>query len=43
MQDDGVVIQPFWRSIYRHAKPTGKGAEAHAPLEHHHHKWWLDA
>jgi len=43
MQDDGVVIQPFWRSIYRHAKPTVKGAEAHATFEHHHYKWWLDA
>jgi peptide/nickel transport system substrate-binding protein len=43
MQDEGVLIQPFWRSIFRHAKPTVKGAEAHATFEHHHYKWWIEA
>lgn len=43
MQDDGVVIQPYWRSIYRHAKESVMGAESHATFEHHHYKWWLNA
>jgi peptide/nickel transport system substrate-binding protein len=43
MQDEGVVIQPFWRTVYRHAKSTVHGAEAHATFEHHHYNWWMDA
>lgn len=43
MQDEGVVIQPYWRSIYRHARPSVHGAEAHATFEHHQYKWWMDA
>jgi peptide/nickel transport system substrate-binding protein len=43
MQDEGVTIQPYWRSIYRHASPRVHGMEAHATFEHHHYKWWMDA
>ena len=43
MQDEGVVIQPYWRSLYRHTKPNVHGAEKHATFEHHHYKWWMDA
>ncbi|MDT8855378.1 ABC transporter substrate-binding protein [Paracoccaceae bacterium Fryx2] len=43
MQDDGVLIQPYWRSIFRHHKPTVKGADMHATFEHHHYKWWIEA
>ena len=43
MQDEGVLIQPYWRSLFRHAKPNVKGAEMHPTFEHHHYKWWLDA
>jgi peptide/nickel transport system substrate-binding protein len=42
MQDDGVLIQPYWRSIFRHYDPKVKGAEMHSTFEHHHYKWWLD-
>lgn len=42
MQEDGVVIQPYWRSIYRHAREFVMGAESHATFEHHHYKWWLE-
>ena len=43
MQDEGVMIQPYWRSIYRHFDPKVKGADMHATFEHHHYKWWVDA
>ncbi|MBB4174472.1 ABC transporter substrate-binding protein [Sulfitobacter noctilucicola] len=35
MQDEGVVIQPYWRSIYRHYKPEVIGAEMHPTFEIH--------
>ncbi|MCY1125380.1 ABC transporter substrate-binding protein [Frigidibacter sp. RF13] len=43
MQDEGVLIQPYWRSIYRHARPSVHGIDAHATFEHHHYKWSMDA
>ncbi|MFD0917118.1 ABC transporter substrate-binding protein [Pseudahrensia aquimaris] len=33
MQDEGVVIQPYWRSIYRHHKPNVIGAQMHPTFE----------
>ena len=27
MRDEGVVLQPYWRSLYRHARPGVTGAE----------------
>ena len=33
MQDEGVIIQPFWRSIYRHHKENIVGAEMHPTFE----------
>ncbi|MEO0379810.1 MAG: ABC transporter substrate-binding protein, partial [Pseudomonadota bacterium] len=35
MQDEGVVIQPYWRSIYRHYKPGVVGGEMHPTFEIH--------
>lgn len=43
MQDEGVLIQPYWRSLYRHFKASVKGADMHPTFEHHQYKWWLDA
>ncbi|MGB5868697.1 MAG: ABC transporter substrate-binding protein [Albidovulum sp.] len=43
MQDEGVVIQPYWRSLYRHFKPGVNGADMHPTFEHHHYKWWVEA
>ncbi len=39
LQDEGVIIQPFWRSIFHHAKPNVKGVEMHPSFEHHHYQW----
>ncbi|MEM9591335.1 MAG: ABC transporter substrate-binding protein [Pseudomonadota bacterium] len=35
MQEEGVVIQPYWRSIYRHHKENIVGAEMHPTFEIH--------
>jgi peptide/nickel transport system substrate-binding protein len=43
MQKEGVLIQPFWRSLYRHTTDKVRGAEKHPTFEHHHYKWWLSA
>ena len=33
MQEEGVVIQPYWRSLYRHAKKSLVNAEMHPTFE----------
>jgi peptide/nickel transport system substrate-binding protein len=40
MQDEGVMVQPFWRSLFRHAR-EGVNIEMHPSQEHHHYKWSL--
>ena len=35
MQDEGVIIQPYWRSIYRHHRENVVGAEMHPTFEIH--------
>ena len=42
MLDEGVVIQPYWRSLFRHYKATVHGAEMHPTFEMHHYKWWME-
>ena len=43
MQEEGVMVQPYWRSIYRHFDPKVKGCEMHPTFEHHHYKWSISA
>ncbi|MGR3463798.1 ABC transporter substrate-binding protein [Limimaricola sp.] len=43
LQEDGVVIQPYWRSIFRHFTDKVQGADMHPSFEHHHYKWWVKA
>ncbi|MEZ5797459.1 MAG: ABC transporter substrate-binding protein [Paracoccaceae bacterium] len=43
MQEQGVMVQPYWRSLYRHVDPKVHGADMHATFEHHHYKWWIAA
>ncbi|WP_368187983.1 ABC transporter substrate-binding protein [Aestuariibius sp. HNIBRBA575] len=33
MRDEGVIIQPFWRSLFRHYRPGVAGAEMHPQFE----------
>jgi len=35
MQDEGVTIQPYWRSLYNHTKEGLTGAEHHIGFEYH--------
>lgn len=43
MQDEGVMIQPYWRSLYRNFKPGIGGVDMHPTFEHHHYKWYIAA
>ncbi|MDC9720978.1 MAG: ABC transporter substrate-binding protein [Gammaproteobacteria bacterium] len=38
MQDEGVTVQPYWRSLYRHHVEGVVGAEMHPTFEIHVHK-----
>lgn len=38
MQEEGVIIQPYWRSLYRHVRPGVLGGQIHITLDHHHYK-----
>ncbi|MEM1039627.1 MAG: ABC transporter substrate-binding protein [Pseudomonadota bacterium] len=41
MQDEGVTIQPYWRSLYRHTSEKVKNAEMHPTFEMHLDSYWL--
>ncbi|MEM9551145.1 MAG: ABC transporter substrate-binding protein [Pseudomonadota bacterium] len=43
IQEEGVTIQPFWRSLYRHAREGLVGTDMHVAFEHHHYKWGFAA
>ena len=38
IQDEGVTVQPYWRSVYRHGKPGLVGANMHITFEIHPYK-----
>ena len=40
LQDEGTMVQPFWRSLFRHAR-EGVIVDMHPSFEHHHYKWSL--
>lgn len=42
LQDSGVLIQPYWRSTFRHMTPEVKGLVMHPTFEIHLEKTWLD-
>ncbi len=43
MQEQGVMIQPYWRSLFRHVNAKVKGCDIHPMFEHHHYKWSIEA
>ncbi|WP_420002711.1 ABC transporter substrate-binding protein [Arenibacterium sp. LLYu02] len=43
IQDEGVTIQPYWKSLYRHMREGVAGADMHISYEHHHYKWGWSA
>lgn len=42
LQDSGVLIQPYWRSLYNHSTKTVKNNRAHQTLEVSYEHVWLD-
>lgn len=42
LRSSGVLIQPYWRSIYRSARPFVKGLGAHQAFEQHLDTVWID-
>ncbi len=43
LRDSGVIIQPFWRSIFRSNRDGVHGYEMHQAFEPHLDKVWLDS
>ena len=41
LQDEGYIIQPYWRALYKHAKANVVGMDMHPSFEHHHSQWSL--
>lgn len=42
MQAQGVLIQPYWRKLYRHFRDGVHDVDMHPTFEHHHYKWWVE-
>ncbi len=42
MQDDAILIQPFWRSVFVTTNNRVKGFAVQPALEHHYNQVWLD-
>jgi peptide/nickel transport system substrate-binding protein len=43
LRDNGVLIQPYWRSVYRAAVETVHGFEAHQAFEQHMDQVWMES
>ncbi len=42
LQDSGIIIQPYWRSLYSHTTENVKGYKKHPTFEQHFDKVWLE-
>lgn len=42
LRDAGVIIQPYWRSVYRTSRVGVHGCEQHQALEQHFERAWLE-
>lgn len=42
LQESGVIMQPYWRSVYRHFYPWVKNFAQHQAFEQHLEKVWID-
>ena len=43
LQDEGIMVQPFWRSLFQHSSSKVVGVEMHPSFEHHHYQWSVTA
>ncbi len=42
LRNSGIIIQPYWRSVYRSYRDGIMGVEQHQSLEQHFDKAWID-
>jgi peptide/nickel transport system substrate-binding protein len=42
LQDSGIIIQPYWRSLYHHSAPEVKNNAMHPTFEQNYETTWLD-
>lgn len=42
LQSSGVIVQPYWRSLFCHMAPTVRNYTMHPQFEMHFEKTWLD-
>lgn len=42
LQREGVMVQPYWRRLFRHARRDLRGAQMHPMHELHLLRYWLD-
>ncbi|MBS3652405.1 ABC transporter substrate-binding protein [Pseudaminobacter sp. 19-2017] len=42
LQDSGLIIQPYWRSVFNHSAPYVKNHRMHPTYEHEFAQVWLD-
>lgn len=43
LRDSGVIIQPYWRAVYRSSRQGVHGCEQHQALEQHFEGAWIEA
>jgi peptide/nickel transport system substrate-binding protein len=43
LRDSGIIIQPYWRSVYRTSRAGIHGCEQHQSLEQHFDKAWIES
>ncbi|WP_224544794.1 ABC transporter substrate-binding protein [Mesorhizobium sp. CA16] len=43
LRDAGIIIQPYWRSVYRTYRKGVQGCEQHQALEQHFETVWLES
>ena len=41
LRDEAVIIQPYWRTLTRHAIPAARGMDVTPTPVHRHHLWWI--
>ena len=42
LQDDAIIPQPFWRSVFKAANKRVKGHQTHPTLYHQFQNVWLE-
>ena len=42
LQDDAIIPQPFWRSVFTASSKRVRGLSTHPTLYHQFHEVWLD-